>query len=181
MLAVPFYPHSLFTTELIIRIIKIPPTVRALRLGSARVICLFGVEDANGYLAALLRLAPRIDSKFLRFLEPPDKPEVTYGEFPFTLIYEIDGETIIIEDTLVIRYKGVGSNKGIGKYNEWDRYLKSKMDKGYVVQSVRLFNGVLENGYSGPLSQKTLYNDYGIKIIKKELSSPTNIANDFTK
>ena len=36
-------PRSLFATELIIRIIKITPTVRALRLGSARGICLFCV------------------------------------------------------------------------------------------------------------------------------------------
>ena len=39
---------SLFATELIIRIIKITPTVRALRLGSARVICLFYVENTDG-------------------------------------------------------------------------------------------------------------------------------------
>ena len=157
------------------------------------------------------------------FLGPdPDKPEVTYGEFPFTLIYEIDGETITIEDTLVIRYKGVGANEGVGKYNEWDRYLKSQTDEGYIRHSVRLFDGLLENGnsatiflelgsceyymglqedmiyyyytdmkpgdiailtheYTGPLSEETLYNDYGIKIIKKELSPPVNIVNDSTK
>jgi len=36
-----FEPCSLLATELIICIIKITPTVRARRLGSARVICLF--------------------------------------------------------------------------------------------------------------------------------------------
>lgn len=148
------------------------------------------------------------------FLGPdPEKPGITYGEFPFTLMYEINGETITIEDTLVIRYKGVGSNEGIGKYNKWDRYLKSKMNEGYVRNNVVLFHGLLENGnsatiylelgsceyyiglqedmqyyyyldikpgdiviftheYNGSLSEEELYNDYGIKIIKKELSSP---------
>ena len=43
-------PRSLFATELIVRIIKITPTVRVRRLGSARVICLFSVEDTNGYV-----------------------------------------------------------------------------------------------------------------------------------
>ena len=38
-------------------IIKITPTVRVRRLGSARVICLFGVEDAHGYLTPLLSCA----------------------------------------------------------------------------------------------------------------------------
>ena len=145
----------------------------------------------------------------------PKKPEVTYGEFPFTLIYEINGETITVEDTLVIKYKGVGANEGVGKYNKWDRYLKSEMSGGYMRHNVRLFQGFLENGssatiflelgsceyymglqedrlyyyhtdmkpgdiailsseYNGPLSEETLYNDYGIKIIKKELSPPIN-------
>ncbi|MBR6795704.1 MAG: hypothetical protein IKM52_06320 [Clostridia bacterium] len=40
-----FEPCSLLTAELIIRIIKTTPAVRALRLGSARVICLFRVEN----------------------------------------------------------------------------------------------------------------------------------------
>ena len=42
-----FEPCSLLAAELIIRIIKITPAVRALRLGSARVICLFGVEHTE--------------------------------------------------------------------------------------------------------------------------------------
>ena len=49
-------PCSLLATELIIRIIKITPTVRVRRLGSARVICLFGVKNSDGYLASLLML-----------------------------------------------------------------------------------------------------------------------------
>ena len=37
----------------------------------------------------------------------PPKPKVTYGEFPFTLVYEINGEEKIIEDTLICKYDGV--------------------------------------------------------------------------
>ena len=48
---------TLLATELIIRIIKITPTVRALRLGSARVICLFGVKNTDGDFFPLLSFA----------------------------------------------------------------------------------------------------------------------------
>ena len=50
-------PRSFFATELIIRIMKITPTVRALRLGSARVICLFCVENTDGDFLPLLSFA----------------------------------------------------------------------------------------------------------------------------
>ena len=52
----PHKPCPLLATELMMRIIKITPTVRVRRLGSARVICLFRVEYANGYLTSLLML-----------------------------------------------------------------------------------------------------------------------------
>lgn len=159
----------------------------------------------------------------LGFLEPdPDKPEITYGEFPFSLVYEVNGETISIEDTLVIRYKGVGANEGVGKYNKWERYLKSQSTEGYIHPNVILFNGLLENGdsatiylelgsceyymglqedmlyyydlditpgdiviftheYNGSLSEEKLYNEYGIKIIRKELSPPIKVSNSLSE
>ena len=52
----------------------------------------------------------------------PPAPEVTYGEFPFSLVYEIDGERVEIKDTLVIEHKGVDYNEGMGKYNKWKTY-----------------------------------------------------------
>ncbi len=151
----------------------------------------------------------------------PDMPKITYGEFPFTLIYEIDGETITIEDTLVIRYRGIGANEGVGKYNKWDRYLKSNGVEGYIRQNVILFRGLLENGnsatiylelgsceyymglqedmlyyyyldikpgdiviltheYNGPINEEDLNSNYGIKIIKVELSLPINAENHST-
>ena len=77
--------------------------------------------------------------------ETPPKPEVTYGEFPFTLIYEIDGERVEVKDTLVVEYLGVGANEGRGKYNEWNRYLKSKYSSGYMRNSVVLYEGLFNN------------------------------------
>ena len=83
--------------------------------------------------------------------EDPPKPQITYGEFPFTLVYEMNGETIMVEDSLVIEYKGVGWNEAVGKHNKWERYLKSQQDKGYIKQNVILFHGFLENGNSATI------------------------------
>ena len=57
------------------------------------------------------------------FLSPgPEKPEIPYGEFPFKLVYEINGERIEIDDVLVIEHLGQDWNEGSGKYNEWHTF-----------------------------------------------------------
>ncbi|MFA8307240.1 YdgA family protein, partial [Paenibacillus alvei] len=38
-------------------------------------------------------------------LQPdPPRPEITYGEFPFKLVYEINGERKVIQDTVICEY-----------------------------------------------------------------------------
>ncbi len=54
----------------------------------------------------------------------PPQPVITYGEFPFTLEYELDGEMIKIEDTIVCEYDGVGFGDN-GKFLKWNKYLRS--------------------------------------------------------
>lgn len=73
-----------------------------------------------------------------QFEEEPPQPVVSYAEFPFELVYEIDGERIEIKDTLVIEHKGTDWNEGVGKHNEWARYLKSKPSDSYERQAVVL-------------------------------------------
>ncbi len=59
-------------------------------------------------------------------LQPnPPEPEITYGEFPFRLVYEINGERKVIEDTLICEYDGIGMNEGQGKYRKWKERLAS--------------------------------------------------------
>ncbi|MFX3673177.1 MAG: hypothetical protein ACE3JQ_01845 [Paenisporosarcina sp.] len=59
-------------------------------------------------------------------LEPnPPRPEITYGEFPFRLEYEINGERKVIQDTLICEYDGIGANEGQGKYRKWKERLAS--------------------------------------------------------
>ena len=37
----------------------------------------------------------------------PPKPNITYGEFPFSLVYELNGEEKVVEDTLIGEYDGI--------------------------------------------------------------------------
>jgi len=55
----------------------------------------------------------------------PPKPEVTYGEFPFHLVYEINGQQKVVQDTLICEYDGIGMNEGQGKYRKWKERLAS--------------------------------------------------------
>lgn len=55
----------------------------------------------------------------------PPKPEITYAEFPFEVVYEIDGETITINDVYVCEFDGFGWNEGVGKHRKWKGYIKS--------------------------------------------------------
>ena len=61
------------------------------------------------------------------YLQPdPPAPSITYQEFPFTLVYELDGETIVAKDIYVCKFKGFGANEStMSKYREWSSYVKS--------------------------------------------------------
>ncbi len=55
-------------------------------------------------------------------------PEIKYAEFPFRLVYEKDGKQTVVEDTLVIQYKGKYWGFDMGKGYNWERYLLSEKD-----------------------------------------------------
>ena len=52
-------------------------------------------------------------------------PEIESGEFPFRIVYELDGVTHEIEDVIVCRYNGVHEG-----YRRWSSRLKS--DNSYI-------------------------------------------------
>lgn len=56
-------------------------------------------------------------------LPNPPEPAITYGEFPFRLEYELNGQRMVIQDRLICEYAGVGSDEGRGKYREWKEKL----------------------------------------------------------
>ena len=63
----------------------------------------------------------------------PPKPELTYGEFPFELVYEIDGETVTVNDVYVCKFDGFGMNEGRGKYREWKGYVQGTGEEGVIL------------------------------------------------
>jgi hypothetical protein len=65
----------------------------------------------------------------------PPKPMVRYGEFPFEIVYTLDGQLHTIEDVLVCEYDGIGADEGRGKFIQWKGYLKSS-DKAEIEEVV---------------------------------------------
>ena len=61
--------------------------------------------------------------------EAPAKPEITYEEFPFELVYEIYGEEITVHDTLICSYDGIGISEASGKVRIWTSALKDGDEK----------------------------------------------------
>ena len=59
-----------------------------------------------------------------RRLPDPPMPAITYGEFPFRLIYELNGEQIVIEDVIIAEFAGV-RRAGGSATRIWTRRLAS--------------------------------------------------------
>ena len=88
----------------------------------------------------------------------PPRPEITYGEFPFRLEYEINGERQVIQDTLICEFDGFGADEGRGKYRKWKDRLASgneritllKVDNNkeieFVPGSAEYYMGDSDNG-----------------------------------
>ena len=56
----------------------------------------------------------------------PDVPLITYGEFPFTAVYEVDGKEYTIEDIAICEYAGSRWNEGDGKKHRiWEMRFES--------------------------------------------------------
>lgn len=61
------------------------------------------------------------------FSSNPAAPKNKYGEFPFKLTYELNGETKVIEDVLVCEFDGYKSS-GSEKKRVWKTTLKSNSE-----------------------------------------------------
>ncbi|QHI73490.1 immunoglobulin-like domain-containing protein [Aminipila terrae] len=59
----------------------------------------------------------------LQLAPAPPTPKITHGEFPFHLVYEIDGKQYTIDDTIICDYVGTGNDEAHGKYIKWDELL----------------------------------------------------------
>ena len=64
----------------------------------------------------------------------PPRPQIKYGEFPFRLEYEINGQVVVVEDTIIAKFKGVGYSISSGqKYLKWETYLASNKKESAVL------------------------------------------------
>ncbi|WP_407453779.1 hypothetical protein [Methanobrevibacter sp.] len=57
--------------------------------------------------------------------EDVPKPQITESEFPFEIVYEIDGQVITVNDVYVCEFDGFDWNEGVGKHRKWKGYIKS--------------------------------------------------------
>lgn len=59
----------------------------------------------------------------ITFSKNPAKPEIKYGEFPYKLVYELDGQKCIKEGKFICKYKGISMDEGRGKYRNWIGFI----------------------------------------------------------
>ena len=67
----------------------------------------------------------------LAILPNPPKPEICYGEFPFMLTYELNGEIRTIKDVAICEFDGYGKRTEAGQSRKWTVYLKSESDEPF--------------------------------------------------
>ena len=137
----------------------------------------------------------------------PPSPEIRYGEFPFRLVYEIDGEEFVVEDVFIAQYDGIGMNTGRGKYRRWKGWVESSGESTVVLvidNNRRVYSSVGwaeyymndeisvrmeplapnifmrytdDAGTVNTIRHEELYIRYNIKLIDWKLSDP--IVNSF--
>lgn len=108
-------------------------------------ICLIGVGVAmlTGLTWACLFLG-------LHFSKEPLKPEHIYGEFPYKLVYELNGEKHTVEGKYICRYDGISTNEGRGKYRTWTGYVEETNEDSvfiYENEEVAIYCYIGDAGY----------------------------------
>ena len=79
----------------------------------------------------------------------PPEPEIREGEFPFQIVYEINGEKIIVNDVYVCEFDGFGlKNGGFEKVRKWKGYIKSSGDEFLYVTEDTLRKVYIDVGSS---------------------------------
>ena len=66
--------------------------------------------------------------------ENPPQPQITYGEFPFWVEYEINGKIIKVEDIIICEYDGVGNGTD-GKFLKWKKRISSTGEEDLLLIS----------------------------------------------
>ncbi len=66
-----------------------------------------------------------LSGAFAILMPEPTEPQITYGEFPFSITYEINNEIKVYEDVVVCQYEGIEHLGTGGKRRKWSGKLKS--------------------------------------------------------
>jgi len=78
-----------------------------------------------GALACTLFFLFVVSGAFAVLMPNPSRPQITYGEFPIRVIFELDGEIHTLEDTVIAEFAGFQSLGTAGRYRVWTSRLKS--------------------------------------------------------
>ena len=90
-------------------------------------------------LGVIFIIAPLVLQMFIGLQSSPalPLPEITYGEFPFRLEYEIDGKRYIIEDTLIAEFdRSVAGNATTRARRMWNTTLESGDERRFILKEM---------------------------------------------
>ena len=90
-----------------------------------RVLTIAGIITATVIVLIGILYLFVLSGAIFMFNSNPPTPEVTYGEFPIKVVYEINGEMKVVEDTVVCKFDGFEDLGSSGKYRKWKAHLKS--------------------------------------------------------
>lgn len=91
---------------------------------SLLILCIIGVIILILLLFLLFYIFV-LSGAFAILMPKPPEPQITYGEFPFTITYEVDNEIMTYSDVVICEYEGIESLGTAGKTRKWSKKLKS--------------------------------------------------------
>lgn len=65
--------------------------------------------------------------------EKPPEPQVTSGDFPFSLVYSIDDEKTFLDGIYSCSYAGISFDEGNGKYRKWNGVVKGSCESSVLI------------------------------------------------
>lgn len=88
-------------------------------------------------------------------------PTIEGGEFPFHFIYEFNGKTFNIEDTVVCKFSGFDQSAWFTKPRTWDEHLKSGTKRISIISTENV-PSVLNPARVNNNNRSEVWLDYGI-------------------
>lgn len=94
----------------------------------------FKIFIIGGIVAIMIVCIPWIALKLgLVFSKEPAKPAETHGEFPYKLVYEINGKQYVSEGKFICEYGGISLNEGRGKHRTWKGFVNGTNVSGVLL------------------------------------------------